>query len=428
MKLELLSLPFIGAFIGYFTNYVAIKMLFLPKKPYYIFGIRVPFTPGLIPKKRKELIDKISSVVAQKVVSKKEIIRYIYKKKNRAFLYDFAERTINSLLGRKLSVLTLDKKRIEEQIECFLVNNLDSLIQERLKNINIDIEYFIYNIMLQVDRNKPIKSFLPEDTLKGLKELSVRLADESLKRLSETVETDEVKALIRKKLIEALQRYADSSNILIASIVSMVSPFLEDSDKIINTIVFEVQSLLKEPQIRNSTAQNIYAAIENQILNRTVDEACIALKLGSFEDLQMRISSRIKQLFEEMKIKERLIDNAIKSIDKHSLAVQLADMLFIMGEKYTFYDILRIAKPDVIEKLPSMVVNNLLFVIKKESEQIFSFDIAKLAREKLEKLDISEIEDVVLNISKDQFTYINIFGGILGFMIGLIEIAISYLQ
>ncbi|MBF9299470.1 DUF445 family protein, partial [Staphylococcus schleiferi] len=39
----------LGAIIGGVTNMIAIKMLFHPFKPYYIFRFRIPFTPGLIP-------------------------------------------------------------------------------------------------------------------------------------------------------------------------------------------------------------------------------------------------------------------------------------------------------------------------------------------------------------------------------------------
>lgn len=40
----------VGALIGYCTNYIAIKMLFRPRKPVFVFGKKLPFTPGVIPK------------------------------------------------------------------------------------------------------------------------------------------------------------------------------------------------------------------------------------------------------------------------------------------------------------------------------------------------------------------------------------------
>ena len=46
----------VGAVIGGVTNVIAIRMLFHPFKPYYIFKMRIPFTPGLIPKEEKKLL------------------------------------------------------------------------------------------------------------------------------------------------------------------------------------------------------------------------------------------------------------------------------------------------------------------------------------------------------------------------------------
>ena len=48
-------MAFIGALIGGITNHLAIKMLFRPHEAKYIGSWRVPFTPGLIPKRRDEL-------------------------------------------------------------------------------------------------------------------------------------------------------------------------------------------------------------------------------------------------------------------------------------------------------------------------------------------------------------------------------------
>ena len=53
----------LGAIIGGVTNMIAIKMLFHPFKPYYIFRFRIPFTPGLIPKRREEIARKIDKLL-----------------------------------------------------------------------------------------------------------------------------------------------------------------------------------------------------------------------------------------------------------------------------------------------------------------------------------------------------------------------------
>jgi uncharacterized membrane protein YheB (UPF0754 family) len=52
-----------GAVIGYITNWLAIKMLFRPLNEVRIFGIKVPFTPGLIPKERNRIAKSIGDAV-----------------------------------------------------------------------------------------------------------------------------------------------------------------------------------------------------------------------------------------------------------------------------------------------------------------------------------------------------------------------------
>ena len=61
--------PVVGAFIGYITNAVAIKMLFRPLKEIRLFGFRVPFTPGILPKERRKLADSIGRMVDQELLT-----------------------------------------------------------------------------------------------------------------------------------------------------------------------------------------------------------------------------------------------------------------------------------------------------------------------------------------------------------------------
>ena len=50
--LSWLAPPLLGAIIGYVTNTIAIRMLFRPLRPWYIWKWRLPLTPGIIPSKR----------------------------------------------------------------------------------------------------------------------------------------------------------------------------------------------------------------------------------------------------------------------------------------------------------------------------------------------------------------------------------------
>jgi uncharacterized membrane protein YheB (UPF0754 family) len=67
--------PVAGALVGWLTNIVAIEMLFRPKYPLYLFGKRLPLTPGLVPLNKKKIAniaaDNISSVVFDSLKSDK---------------------------------------------------------------------------------------------------------------------------------------------------------------------------------------------------------------------------------------------------------------------------------------------------------------------------------------------------------------------
>lgn len=62
-----------GGIIGYFTNDIAIKMLFRPYKPIYIGGRKLPFTPGLIPSNQEKLAQRISDTIMGSLLTPEEL-------------------------------------------------------------------------------------------------------------------------------------------------------------------------------------------------------------------------------------------------------------------------------------------------------------------------------------------------------------------
>ncbi|BAU40480.1 DUF445 domain-containing protein [Leptolyngbya sp. O-77] len=69
----LVAPPILGGIIGYFTNDIAIKMLFRPYKPIYIGGRRLPFTPGLIPANQERLAQRISNAILGSLLTPEEL-------------------------------------------------------------------------------------------------------------------------------------------------------------------------------------------------------------------------------------------------------------------------------------------------------------------------------------------------------------------
>jgi uncharacterized membrane-anchored protein YjiN (DUF445 family) len=66
--------PLGGAVIGFITNVIAIRMLFRPLREIRVFGLRLPFTPGLLPRQRHKLADSIGAMVERELLTP-EILR-----------------------------------------------------------------------------------------------------------------------------------------------------------------------------------------------------------------------------------------------------------------------------------------------------------------------------------------------------------------
>ena len=62
--------PVVGAVIGYFTNYIALRMLFRPHQAKYFMGIHIPFTPGIIPKEKHRIAASIGKAVSENLMNR----------------------------------------------------------------------------------------------------------------------------------------------------------------------------------------------------------------------------------------------------------------------------------------------------------------------------------------------------------------------
>ena len=62
--------PVVGAVIGYITNDIAIRMLFRPHTAKHLFGIKVPFTPGIIPKEKGRIAASIGGAISANLMNK----------------------------------------------------------------------------------------------------------------------------------------------------------------------------------------------------------------------------------------------------------------------------------------------------------------------------------------------------------------------
>lgn len=75
LAIKIASGPVLGAIIGFFTNWLAVKMLFRPYKEKRIWRLRLPFTPGIIPKRKAALGRALGKAVGTQLVTPDDLRR-----------------------------------------------------------------------------------------------------------------------------------------------------------------------------------------------------------------------------------------------------------------------------------------------------------------------------------------------------------------
>jgi len=73
--LNYLAPALICAAIGFVTNWLAIKMLFWPKKPILIFGRKLPMTPGLLVRRKGEFSRAIAVIAEREFADHKHLCK-----------------------------------------------------------------------------------------------------------------------------------------------------------------------------------------------------------------------------------------------------------------------------------------------------------------------------------------------------------------
>lgn len=155
--LHYISGPLIGAIIGYFTNYIAVKMLFHPYNEVKFLGIKLPFTPGVIPKNKPRLARAISRAVADVLLTKEDLAGLItdsaVQSAGTAIVESsglFGDKTPDQL-AQAFGMDGLDTENAEEYLTDKVYEGIQSL----------DIGDIVASKAMEVVRSNPMLSFLP---------------------------------------------------------------------------------------------------------------------------------------------------------------------------------------------------------------------------------------------------------------------------
>ncbi|MGZ5247268.1 MAG: DUF445 domain-containing protein [Flavitalea sp.] len=132
MNLWLLLIPVISAFIGWFTNWIAIKMLFHPREPKRFLGMTIQ---GIFPKRQEQFAEKLGKLVAEELLSFKDIEQKITSPENLSAVMPYIENHIDDFLRVKLVKsmpmigMFIGDKTINEMKKIFMVE-LESIFPE----------------------------------------------------------------------------------------------------------------------------------------------------------------------------------------------------------------------------------------------------------------------------------------------------------
>ena len=126
----------ISTFTGWVTTWIAIKMLFHPRKPIHIFGLKIQ---GVFPKNQQLIAQKLGQVVGKELLSFEEIEKKVTNPENLKQLKPEIEKHIDSFLRGKIKSLFpmlavfIGDKTINQLKEAFLME-LESLFPVLMKS------------------------------------------------------------------------------------------------------------------------------------------------------------------------------------------------------------------------------------------------------------------------------------------------------
>jgi uncharacterized membrane protein YheB (UPF0754 family) len=148
MTLTFILIPLISAFIGWFTNYIAIKMLFHPRLPKKILGITFQ---GIFPKNQQRFAQKLGTLVANELINIDDLTQRLKDPKQLQSLAPFIESHIDNFLEVKLKekmpvismfvgegTISKIKEGLLEEIDALLPQLIGKYTDSIKENIDIE--------------------------------------------------------------------------------------------------------------------------------------------------------------------------------------------------------------------------------------------------------------------------------------------------
>lgn len=160
-NIKYLASPLICAFIGWMTNYLAIRMLFHPRQPLNVLGWT---WQGLFPKRQSELAARLGQLVESELLSHQDIRRVIDDPDFQVRLRTLVENAVHRFVQGKLTSLhpllnTLLRGTVADRVRDMIVEEMERFLPDLVEQAATELESQIH---IEHIVQEKIESFSPE--------------------------------------------------------------------------------------------------------------------------------------------------------------------------------------------------------------------------------------------------------------------------
>ena len=169
----------VGTLIGWFTNYLAIKLLFRPYKEMNFLFFKIQ---GLIPKRRAEISLNIADVVEKELISVDDIADKIEEMDISDGVID---RLLDKVIGEKLQKNILDKNPLLKMIiNDSVIQKIKSYFKKSiLENKEEIVEEIIKIAKEKINFREIILDKMENFSLQEIEEIILRISKNELKHI-----------------------------------------------------------------------------------------------------------------------------------------------------------------------------------------------------------------------------------------------------
>ncbi|GAB6100762.1 DUF445 family protein [Halanaerocella petrolearia] len=475
--------PVVGSIIGYFTNWLAIKMLFRPLTKKEILGVKIPFTPGVIPRRRGKLADSIGAAVGKKLLTADAFEKMFQEKRTKSKVKGFIREKLELLAVEKRSleqilkqVFSNDKvEELKQDLSKLIIRLIDSLITEKQINRLLDtlfvdldqnkLEQYLTseeyqqlktNLLQDLDAKKiqqglvsilqpilkesessekEIGDIIPAPIVNKIKECLANNESKLIEQITEFLTSDSVKEKIDERLdglfgdnplVSMLDGLKDS---VVEKFLRYLVEFLDDPDnrqeirRELNKFLDSILETELSTIVDNIDEEDIYQTTE-KMADYLVEDSRIEMLINSLEKFVINNLS-----VDDLKIQLKRVINKLIDIN---LLITVIEKLVSRGLSSFFSQPLKLYFSKLpttnSDKLETGIVNLIEYVMEHHLGKVLSdLDFEGMVKRKIDSFDILEVERLLLDVIETELEAITWFGAVLGFIMGLITPVISLL-